>query len=74
MAEKATPYIIKEQAGTKAYCACGKSDNIPYCDGSHSGTGITPHIVKLEEDKTVAICGCGHSENMPYCDGTHSSL
>lgn len=74
MVERKTPYVIKEQAGTKAYCACGKSNNIPYCDGSHDGTGMTPYIVKIEEEKTVAICGCGHSSNMPYCDGTHLSL
>ncbi|MGK7371680.1 MAG: CDGSH iron-sulfur domain-containing protein, partial [Candidatus Halalkalibacterium sp. M3_1C_030] len=26
------------EAGTYAWCACGESDNQPYCDGSHKGT------------------------------------
>lgn len=74
MSDRKTPYMIKEKAGTKAYCACRKSNNMPYCDGSHQGTEITPYIEKIEEDKTVAVCGCGHSKNMPFCDGTHAAL
>jgi CDGSH-type Zn-finger protein len=63
-------------AGNYAWCACGGSKNPPYCDGSHkeSGTGKTPLVVKIEEDKKVAWCGCGQSGNAPYCDGTHSKL
>ena len=24
------------------YCACGKSKNQPFCDGSHTGSKFTP--------------------------------
>lgn len=67
------PYIVKESAGTKAYCACDKSQNMPYCDGGHKGTGISPHIVEVAEDKTVAVCGCAKSAGMPFCDGAHKN-
>ncbi len=67
-----SPYVVNEEPGTKAYCACGRSEGQPYCDGSHAGTGMAPTVVKLEEAKTVAWCGCRKSGTAPYCDGTHA--
>ena len=31
-----SPMVIDETPGKKAYCQCGLSENLPYCDGSHS--------------------------------------
>jgi len=67
------PYIVKETAGTKAYCLCDKSASMPHCDGAHKGSGVGPCVVELPEAKTVAVCGCGRSETMPYCDGAHAN-
>ncbi len=67
------PYIIKEQPGTKYYCGCGRSQNLPYCDGSHKGTDFYPRSVVIEEEKTVAICSCGRSAKLPFCDGAHKT-
>ena len=69
-----SPYVMEVQPGTYAWCACGGSQNQPYCDGSHAGTGLAPMVEKIEEARTVAWCGCKQSGNKPYCDGTHSSL
>ena len=71
--EKKHPYVIKEQPGTKYYCACGGSKNLPYCDGSHKGSNFQPWKVEIIEEKTVAICSCGRSANLPFCDGAHKS-
>lgn len=68
------PYIVQETQGRKAYCACGHSRNLPYCDGTHRGTGISPFIVTIPEDGTVAVCACGHSAKRPFCDGSHKRL
>lgn len=70
------PYVIDEQPGKKAWCACGHSEKQPYCDGSHArlNTGMQPMIVEITEAKKVAWCGCKHSKNKPYCDGTHRTL
>lgn len=70
------PYIKDETPGKKAYCACGESENQPYCDGAHSrkNTGKTPIIVEIAEAKKVAWCGCRESKNKPFCDGAHRSL
>ena len=76
MAVQTAPYIKEEEARQVAWCACGESENQPYCDGSHSrkNTGKTPIVVTLTEAKRVAWCGCKQSGNKPYCDGTHSRL
>ncbi len=56
------------------WCACGKSKNQPFCDGSHSGTEYTPVQYTATESKTVWFCACKQTANQPLCDGTHSKL
>ena len=69
------PALIELEAGKDYYwCACGRSKNQPFCDGSHAGTGLSP--VKFTADKTgkAALCQCKGTGNRPYCDGTHAQL
>lgn len=74
IAQKA-PYPTEVEAGKTYYwCACGRSKNQPFCDGSHKGTGIEPMAFTAEKSGTVYLCGCKHSANKPYCDGTHQKL
>jgi len=68
------PYVLELEPGRYAWCACGRSANQPYCDGSHSGTGFQPHVFEVEETRRVALCGCKRTDGTPFCDGTHSSL
>lgn len=68
------PYVINEEAGKKHWCSCGKSDNQPYCDGSHQGSEFVPVEVEITKAKKVAWCGCKHSANGAFCDGTHMKL
>ena len=68
------PYVLDESPGKRAWCACGRSKNQPFCDGSHSGTEFLPIVVEITEAGKVAWCGCKNSGNKPYCDGTHSKL
>jgi CDGSH-type Zn-finger protein len=73
-AQKA-PFTVELEAGkTYAWCRCGRSQNQPFCDGSHSGTGLSPFVFKCEENRKAALCGCKQSGNEPFCDGTHSKL
>lgn len=60
-----------EKGKTYAWCACGRSANQPFCDGSHKTTTITPVIFVPEESKNYHLCMCKQTKNPPYCDGSH---
>jgi CDGSH-type Zn-finger protein len=69
------PKMVELKVGeTYAWCACGKSANQPFCDGSHQGTSFVPTVFTVDEPKTAALCMCKQTKNSPYCDGTHMSL
>ena len=69
------PKIIEVKEGqTYAWCACGNSNNQPFCDGSHAGSEFTPKVFKAEKDESIAFCMCKHTKNAPRCDGTHATL
>lgn len=57
------------------WCACGLSNNQPYCDGSHNGTGIEPicYVGKTDGEE-VLFCACKKSSDSPFCDGSHNNL
>ncbi|MBL4906835.1 MAG: CDGSH iron-sulfur domain-containing protein, partial [Sneathiella sp.] len=65
---------ILEAGETYHWCACGKSSNQPFCDGSHRDTSFTPLAFEAAESGDAFLCMCKHSNNAPYCDGTHSRL
>lgn len=56
------------------FCNCGKSNNQPFCDGSHAGTDFTPTAFIAEQAGEAHLCMCKHSANKPYCDGTHQQF
>jgi CDGSH-type Zn-finger protein len=74
IAQKA-PFPVKVTEGKSYFwCACGRSQNQPFCDGSHKGTGLTPVKHTAERDGKLFFCGCKHSANKPLCDGSHKNL
>ncbi len=68
------PFVLELEAGTYWWCACGRSKNQPFCDGSHKGSEFTPAKIELAEKTKVWLCGCKHSATRPHCDGTHKRL
>jgi len=69
------PYAVDVTEGETYYwCACGKSNKQPFCDGSHKGSGFTPVAFTAAKSEKVYFCGCKKSANQPLCDGTHNSL
>ena len=72
---QAAPFPVEVEAGKSYFwCACGRSANQPFCDGSHKGTEFEPVRFEVEEEDTYWLCQCKHTGNQPYCDGTHSDL
>jgi len=65
-----------KDAEMKLWCACGLSKKQPWCDGSHSGTGIKPMKwrVPCKQQRLYLICNCKYTKSPPYCDGTHVNL
>jgi len=71
---KTHPLVTELGVGTYYYCQCGKTKTVPFCDGSHAGSGITPLKYEIEEAGTYALCNCGLTTNPPYCSGAHVEI
>lgn len=73
-AQKA-PYGVDVLAGkTYFWCACGRSQKQPFCDGSHAGTSIQPMPYKAVAAQKLWFCGCKQTKSKPFCDGSHKNL
>lgn len=69
------PYAVNVESGETYYwCACGRSNSQPFCDGSHEGTQFQPVSFTAEKTETVYLCGCKKTGNQPMCDGSHQEL
>ena len=51
VAGKAPQMEQLEEGKTYAWCACGKSENQPWCNGAHAGSEFTPTVFQAEEAK-----------------------
>lgn len=66
------PLMIELEPDTPYYwCQCGQTKTVPFCDGSHEGTGFEPLEFTVDTAKTYAVCNCGHTKTPPFCDGSH---
>jgi len=72
----AAPIVIDETPGKKAYCQCGLSEKLPYCDGAHARhqTGLAPLVLEIIAPGKRAICQCHRSGDKPWCDGSHKHV
>ena len=59
------PTIVHQVSKSVAYCRCTRTKNPPFCDGSHEGTNMQPHILEFNEPTTIAICRCWRSKDHP---------
>lgn len=75
MVAASTPISVElEQGKEYFYCACGRSADQPFCDGSHQGTRFAPLAFVAETSGTAVLCRCKQTATPPYCDGSHSQV
>ena len=74
IAGKAPLPVEVEAVRSYWWCACGLSQNQPFCDGSHKSTDIVPLEYKAGKDATLWFCACKQTGRQPLCDGTHNCL
>jgi CDGSH-type Zn-finger protein len=69
------PITIDVVAGeTYWWCMCGRSQNQPFCDGSHEGTGFEPMAYKDARSRPISFCTCKRTRTPPFCDDSHDEL
>ena len=68
------PAVLELEPGSYWWCACGRSQTQPFCDGSHAGTGFSPVEFTVDQKKKCALCQCKHTADKPMCDGTHKRV
>ena len=70
-----SPYKVEVEEGKMYFwCACGRSNNQPFCDGSHKDTGINPVKYKAVKSGNMFFCGCKKTGSEPLCDGSHNKI
>ncbi len=73
-AQKGAYEVQVEEGKNYAWCACGRSSNQPFCDGSHKGTSFEPRHFRARFTGPVEICGCKSTKTPPFCDGAHEKI
>jgi CDGSH-type Zn-finger protein len=68
------PIMLDLEPGTYYWCSCGKTQNQPFCDGSHEGTSFLPMEFIIAEKKQYALCNCQRTQDAPHCDGSHENI
>jgi CDGSH-type Zn-finger protein len=74
MAAKGPAQVDVVEGETYWWCACGKSANQPFYDGSHKGSEFEPVRYEAKATRTVFMCQCKLTKNGPLCDGAHNNL
>ena len=74
IAAKAPAKVALEAGKDYWWCACGKSKNQPFCDGSHKGSSFSPVQWTAPESKQAWFCTCKQTATQPLCSGAHKGL
>ena len=69
------PIAVEVEEGKMYWwCSCGRSQNQPFCDGSHKDTDFIPQGWEAPKTGKVLLCTCKRTGKAPFCDGAHNNL
>lgn len=69
------PTDIQLIAGKKyLWCQCGRSQNQPFCDGTHHGTKHKPKLFEVKRTGSYRLCNCKRTKAGPFCDNSHEKI
>lgn len=69
------PIAVEVEEGKMYWwCACGRSANQPFCDGSHKDADFIPQGWEAPKTGKVFFCTCKRTGKAPLCDGAHNNL
>lgn len=69
------PIAVEVEEGKMYWwCTCGRSENQPFCDGSHKETDFVPQGWEAPKTGKVFLCTCKRTAKGPLCDGAHNHL
>ena len=66
--------VLLTKGESYLWCACGKSSQQPFCDGSHHGSKVKPLKFTAKRTSEVKFCNCKATKKGPFCDDTHLNL
>lgn len=62
----AHPLEVKLGPGRYKWCGCGRTGQVPWCDGTCKGG--KPVRFEVKKRTALEICTCGLTKTPPYCD------
>ena len=77
MVRALTPLRLEVTEGkTYFWCACGRTQTEPWCDGSHKATTIRPVKWVAPKSGTASVCACRATRRpgRVLCDGSHAAV
>lgn len=73
-----TPVTLTLNPGRYSWCACGRSNEQPFCDHSHreirDGQAWRSYKFQVLEETAVTLCRCKRTQHPPFCDCQHEKL